>query len=183
MEEENVVILEPSASGTETGKDGETAERGPVGAVCEEENAPKSGEKEPFLGKFKSVDALMRAYEKLEAEFTRRSQRLRALEGREKAAVAENNAAAQPAPPQEQAQELSPGKSGETDEKDGETLYRAVMENQSVRARVLSDYLGSLKGVPLLAGTGSVVTAPKYRPQSIAEAGNLALGYFRSEKN
>ncbi len=32
------------------------------------------------LGKFKDVDALARAYESLQAEFTRRSQRLRALE-------------------------------------------------------------------------------------------------------
>ena len=32
------------------------------------------------LGKFRSVDALLRAYEKLEAEFTRRSQRLKELE-------------------------------------------------------------------------------------------------------
>lgn len=34
----------------------------------------------PFIGKFASVDALYRAYERLEAEFTRRSQRLKALE-------------------------------------------------------------------------------------------------------
>lgn len=34
----------------------------------------------PFIGKFKSVDALYRAYERLEAEFTRRSQRLKELE-------------------------------------------------------------------------------------------------------
>ena len=32
------------------------------------------------LGKFKDVDALARAYESLQAEFTRRSQRLRQLE-------------------------------------------------------------------------------------------------------
>ena len=34
------------------------------------------------LGKFKSVDALLNAYNSLEAEFTRRSQRLRELEAR-----------------------------------------------------------------------------------------------------
>ena len=32
------------------------------------------------LGKFKSVDALLSAYRSLEAEFTRRSQRLKELE-------------------------------------------------------------------------------------------------------
>lgn len=35
----------------------------------------------PLLGKFKSVDALLDAYNSLEAEFTRRSQRLRELGG------------------------------------------------------------------------------------------------------
>ena len=43
--------------------------------MTEEENKtqdPASGA--PDLGKFKSVDALARAYRELEAEFTRRSQ-------------------------------------------------------------------------------------------------------------
>ena len=50
--------------------------------MTEEENGkqkPAAGEA-PDLGKFQSVNALMRAYQELEAEFTRRSQRLRALE-------------------------------------------------------------------------------------------------------
>ena len=42
------------------------------------------------LGKFKSVDALLQAYNSLQAEFTRRSRRLRELEGK----LAENAAAA-----------------------------------------------------------------------------------------
>ena len=42
------------------------------------------------LGKFKSVDALLQAYNSLQAEFTRRSRRLRELEGK----FAENAAAA-----------------------------------------------------------------------------------------
>ncbi|MDE7296758.1 MAG: hypothetical protein K2N84_05775 [Clostridia bacterium] len=46
--------------------------------------APATGEAQSTaqanLGKFKSVDALMRAYKELEAEFTRRSQKLKALE-------------------------------------------------------------------------------------------------------
>lgn len=37
-------------------------------------------DKKPFTGKFASVDALYKAYERLEAEFTRRSQRLKTLE-------------------------------------------------------------------------------------------------------
>ena len=53
--------------------------------MTEEENKtplPEQDAKEQGadLGKFQSVEALMRAYKELEAEFTRRSQRLRALE-------------------------------------------------------------------------------------------------------
>ncbi len=40
----------------------------------------KTEEASTVLGKFKDVDALAKAYEALEAEFTRRSQRLRSLE-------------------------------------------------------------------------------------------------------
>lgn len=60
-----------------------------------------------------------------------------------------------------------------------ETLYRAVMNNGSVRARVLADYLESLRGVPLMGGTGKSVSAPPLRPKTIAEAGALALGYLK----
>ena len=49
----------------------------------------------PLLGKFKSVDALLDAYNSLEAEFTRRSQRLRELEGR--SANGESGAGQKPA--------------------------------------------------------------------------------------
>lgn len=49
----------------------------PTAAPAEEQ--AQSGEP-IYLGKFKSVDALMRAYKELEAEFTRRSQKLKALE-------------------------------------------------------------------------------------------------------
>lgn len=117
----------------------------------------------PDLGKFKSVDALLRAYAELESEFTRRSQRLKELE-----------AGSDPKNGSGQSQTA-----GAPD--GGEELYRAVMENERVRARVLGDYLGSLKGVTLMAGTGTGVTAPAAKPASIAEAGKLALGYFQNK--
>lgn len=61
MEKENKVQLPDAAQGAEAQK-----EEGAVGS----------------FGKFKSADALLNAYNSLEAEFTRRSQRLRELEGR-----------------------------------------------------------------------------------------------------
>ena len=132
-----------------------------------EENGTKNSEEEaaatpsvgensaPDLGKFKSVDALLRAYGELEAEFTRRSQKLKALEER---GGADGNASTPP-------------------------LYRAVNENEGVRARVLSDYLASLKGVPLMTASGTGVPVPKSNPKSISEAGNYALRYLRGNQN
>ena len=117
------------------------------------------------LGKFKSVDALLHAYGELESEFTRRSQRLKALEEKY-----EPNGNGQT----EQACENG----GEADEK----LSRAVNENEGVRARVLADYLSSLKGVPLMTGLGTGVVCPPQRPKTISEAGSLALGYFKNSK-
>ena len=130
----------------------------------EENEQPNSklepgGEAAPDLGKFKSVDALLRAYSELEAEFTRRSQKLKALEE----AAAQKSAAA--------------GAAAEED------LYRMVNENEGVRARVLSDYLASLKGVPLLMGSGVGVTAESAAPKTFAEAGNYALGYLKNNNN
>ena len=117
---------------------------------------------EAYLGKFKSVDALMRAYRELEAEFTRRSQRLKALE---ESAPPCGNADEQRAPVDEE-------------------LYKEVTQNEGVRTRVIGDYLSSLgKGVPLMTGGGAGVKTPADKPKSIREAGSLALGYLRNQKN
>ena len=111
------------------------------------------------MGKFKSVDALLRAYSALEAEFTRRSQKLKALE----------DAASQP-------------KETASAPRD-EDIYRMVNENEGVRARVLSDYLASLKGVPLLTSSGVGVTAENAAPMTFAEAGKHALGYLKNNND
>lgn len=133
----------------------------------EEDNVQTEG-KTPDLGKFKSVDALLKAYTELEAEFTRRSRRLKALE--------ENKAAETPI---QEGQATAPSpEPGKTAESGSEALYRAVMDNEEVRAHVLSDYLRSLRGVPLMTGGGGV-PAPGDRPKTLAEAGKLALGYLK----
>ncbi len=128
----------------------------------EEENGkqePAAEAQEALLaGKFKSVDALVRAYGELEAEFTRRSQRLKTLEGAER-----------------KGEEAHPVM-------DDDGLFRAVSENAAVKARVLDDYFRSLKGVPLLSATGAGVTAPPKKPRSIREAGALALGFLKNNE-
>ena len=132
--------------------------------MTEEENTTQGPEDttKVDLGKFQNVDALMRAYKELEAEFTRRSQRLRALE----AAAAQSDEAQ--------------SKRAEADA--DEELYRAVKGDEGVCARIVGEYLAPCKGVPLLGGGGAGVTAPVKRAQTFKDAGNMALGYFKLQK-
>ena len=123
------------------------------------------------LGKFKSVDALMHAYEELQSEFTRRSQRLKQLE--------EGN---KPSPAVPTHVRKTEGADSAAAPRDGDALYRAVKENDEVRSRIVSEYLSSVQGVPLMTGGGAGVTAPAVRAKSIAEAGKLALGYFQNHQ-
>lgn len=153
------------------------------------------GEGAPVLGKFADVDALVRAYGELEAEFTRRSQRLKELEKRSKEALTPSGEILTPngenGRPSERAQCESAdnghgraclqGEGGQNGT-DNEALYRSVVENEGVRSRIVSEYLSSLRGVPLMTGAGTGVTAPAHKPRSIAEAGELALGYLKSKK-
>ena len=115
----------------------------------EEENGKQEPQeqKELLAGKFKSVDALMRAYSELEA-----------LEGEER-----------------KGEEAHPVM-------DADGLFEAVSGNEEVKARILDDYLRSLRGVPLLSGSGAGVTAPPKRPRSIREAGELTLGFLKKNQ-
>ncbi len=103
------------------------------------------------LGKFKSVDALLSAYNSLEAEFTRRSQRLRELEGRERA-----EGAAAPEPSAEE-------KAEDFDAR----VKRAVEACLSARPPYI------------MAEGGAGTVAPPPRVRSLEEAGRLAEDLFR----
>ncbi len=148
------------------------------------------------LGKFKSVDALLNAYNSLEAEFTRRSQALRELEERERAAKAareeEKNGSgeraghsASPAPfkqggtePPRGADTVSDGELAEKIKKIAEE-YFAAWETQMRQAAATR---GSAQGefAPIiLAEGGSFSAAPAPRVRSFEEAGKLAADLFR----
>lgn len=137
------------------------------------------------LGKFQNVDALMHAYKELEAEFTRRSQRLRALEAASAKSDAVSSDAAQTnSGVAVRSDEASPyaaqPKRADADER--EALYRAVKGDEEVCARIAGEYIASCKGVPLLAGGGTGVTAPVKRARTFRDAGNMALEYFKNQK-
>lgn len=113
------------------------------------------------LGKFKNVETLMKAYSELEAEFTRRSQRLRELEKESKAKTVPDGATASPS--------LN----------DDEELVKNALSNEKVRDAVIGDYLKSVsKNSPPLTLGGGGVTAPRITPKSVKEAGKLARDFL-----
>lgn len=119
-------------------------------AAAEEEKGEKT---EISLGKFKDVNALLNAYNSLQAEFTKRCQRIKELEGK-----AEADKSKIPVP------EVEPkSTSGEKDE-------------------ILKDYLkGILKSKQtaiVIDDAGVGVKAPAEKPKTIAEAGMLAKEIF-----
>ena len=116
------------------------------------------------LGKFKDVKTLMKAYTDLEAEFTRRSQRLKELEKENKA---------EPDPDGE--------KGAPSQKSDGERIAEALADKK-VRDAVIGDYLKGLaeNKVPLVAG-GGAVPAPRNTPKSVREAGKLAQQFLKGK--
>lgn len=122
----------------------------------------ESKEAAAALGKFKDVQTLMKAYSDLEAEFTRRSQRLKELEK-------ENKAAPEP----------DGGKGLPSQKTDDERIAEALSDGK-VRDAVIGDYLKGLaaKSVPLATG-GGAVTAPHNNPKTVKEAGSLARQFLK----
>lgn len=120
------------------------------------------------LGKFKDVQALMQAYLALEAEFTRRSQKLKELEKSKEIAAPDDAANAQ-APSEAQPEDTA-----------------AQPLSDDVKNAVIQEYLASVcsgRGVPLMTG-GGAVTAARRTPSTLKEAGNLAKNYFdKKEEN
>ncbi|MDE6442550.1 MAG: hypothetical protein K2L12_07375 [Clostridia bacterium] len=115
------------------------------------------------LGKFKDVGTLIKAYSELEAEFTRRSQRLKELEKGNKT---------EPLPDGDKA--LS--------SKSDDELVKSALSNEKVRDAVIGEYLKSLQsqaGAPVTVGGGGV-SAPRNVPKTVKEAGRLAREFLRS---
>lgn len=116
----------------------------------------------PDLGKFKDVQTLLKAYSDLEAEFTRRSQRLKELENGNKAEAEPDGA------------EASPSRQDE--------LLKRALSDDKVRDAVIGEYLKGVaegKGVTLLSGGGGV-SAPRAVPKSVKEAGKLASEFLKN---
>jgi hypothetical protein len=116
------------------------------------------------LGKFKDVNALLSAYNSLQAEFTKRCQRLKELES--KPVVDKEN---------------PPTKTETTEDKPSISI---TDEN---RQEILKDYLkGVLSSKPqatVIDGVGSGLKTPTAKPSSVSEAGRLAREMFSKNNN
>lgn len=153
------------------------------------------------LGKFKDVRALEEAYSALEAEFTRRSQRIKELEKAvenrtqseaEKPSESEGGVKADfPDRPTETPENSAVDENASIRTEDGEKpltddeLFSAANENERVRLKIIGDYLSSLgKSVAPITkgGVGTLATSPK-KAKSVTEAGEMALHFFKAEKN
>ena len=109
--------------------------------------------------KFESVETLAKAYTALEAEFTRRSQRLKELEKENKALKSPDGEKAAPSQ---------------------ENYVQEAANDERVKNAVLDEYLKSVsssRGVPLVTG-GGAVTAPRTVPKTVKEAGMLAKEFL-----
>lgn len=121
-------------------------------ATAEEEKGVKS--EEVSLGKFKDVGALLNAYNSLQAEFTKRCQKIKELEGKldDKTIV--------PSTPQ------------------AEKVEKVDTKEEKEKAEVLKEYLldvlGKKPSAVIMDGAGTSVKTPVNRPTTILEAGNLA---------
>lgn len=139
-----------------------------------EENCPK--EASAVAGKFKDVDALKKAYDCLQAEFTRRSQRLKQLEREAENFKAKSGSASVVEKLRENAEKIK------TAEKhfDG---FIADVERANVRARV-GDTLDSEKPAEKMAQTGETQVQEQVQEQmqeqaqipSVTSADNVRVG-------
>jgi len=120
------------------------------------------------LGKFKDVKALMEAYTSLEAEFTRRSQRLKELE----------KATSTPSAPVQTENANDVPQCGLLQNED---LLEIAKNDDGVKKAIIEDYLKGVfanKSVPLISG-GMQVPTPSRAPKSVKEAGKLAKEFLK----
>lgn len=113
--------------------------------------------------KFKDYKTLLKAYTDLEAEFTRRSQRLKELEANKEQTAPVQAANATTVPSQQ-----------------AETAVTEEMKNS-----IIEEYLNGVcnnRGVPFVTG-GGAVTAARRTPSTLREAGALAKNLFENKED
>ncbi len=145
-------------------------------AVDTEEKQEGVGKEQVSYGKFKDLDSLLKAYESLEAEFTRRSQRLKELEGEVGNKKTEQTATAD-------SENIEVDEKAEVGQGGTDLGQNAVDDanylelEQEVIKRYLQGVLKSKSSNEIIGGVGLV--APPHKPKSLEEASNLAKQYIK----
>lgn len=111
---------------------------------------------EVSFGKFKDANALLSAYNSLQAEFTKRCQRIKELEG----------------------ELLSVDKATPTESIDGNSTKKeedtTPEDKDQVIREYLKDLLGRRRSAIVMDGAGAGVRTPVRRPKTVRAAGELA---------
>ena len=135
--------------------------------VTTEENlVKKEGEStaEISLGKFKDVASLLKAYNSLESEFTKRCQRIKELEGAKSIDKTE-----------EQTSNVPTEDGGKTDTAKVETEKNS---EQEFLRKYLQSVIGTKQQAVILGAEGVGVKTPAQKPTTIEQAGKLAKQIF-----
>ncbi|MGN1373313.1 MAG: hypothetical protein ACI4VK_04625 [Candidatus Coproplasma sp.] len=168
-------------------KDNRTEEAKVTANAAEAEN---TGEVVVGPKKFKDVQALIDAYTALEAEFTRRSQRLKELEANKEQVSSADAAGAQVAPTVQATSDTPPS---QAEAPEGEVRgYAPANQGEEVRPlteeeknAVIEEYLSGIRSnrsVPFVTA-GGAVKASRVVPRTISEASSLAKRYFDKKEN
>lgn len=156
------------------------------------------------LGKFKNVNSLLNAYKSLEAEFTRRSVRLKELEGEaERRRGKEQSSDGDSVSPDLSVgeREKESGSSGMTEGSFGKNRTngsekerrrsaeidpgaREGIAEKATEREIIDGFLREiLQSAPAVTfGGGGRIAAPPRRPASLSEAGKLAEAYIENKK-
>ena len=127
-------------------------------AVSQLAEAKKADGEEPSvsLGKFKDVNALLTAYNSLQAEFTKRCQRIKELET--KSAAVDKD---------------TPTENAETSA--DKTLSITEEEKENFIKGYLKEIIGAKSKAIVMDGLGTGIKTPANKPRTVEEAGRLAI--------
>lgn len=129
------------------------------------------------FGKFKDAESLYKAYTNLEAEFTKRCQRIKELEAVDKAEVSSAPTLSHEGVKVEDLANLE--KQASSEEKIAQEEKKVITEDE--KKDILKDYLKEIiknESAVLLAESGYSVKTPISRPKTFFEAGEFAKSLF-----
>ena len=125
-------------------------------------------------GKFKDADALYAAYNSLQAEFTRRCQRLKELEAKS-ADAADKDKAGEEKNASDAEKFFNADPVPESDNRDDDAKDKAAAEK--AKEEILKEYLRGIMerktGAIIMDGAGASLKTARVRPKTVEEAGKL----------